>query len=181
MAKKIRTRKPFDEDYATKFRTSNNAFLLQSLFLEGTFLLGHEIYTLARNDRKKNGVTYPSLRRLYLETEDPTGYQFALKYLDGYEHFLRLKESSFFKPHLKEWEEELSVLLQSRAIAGILQTAREDSRDGQIARKYILDTLYKKPRTTKAGLIKSTQAQEDQDLSRLLGLDKKPASRKEIN
>ena len=50
--------------------------LTQSLFLEIGYT-DFSVYTLKDQDYEYNDKVYPSLKRLYLEMEDPTEYEFA--------------------------------------------------------------------------------------------------------
>ena len=59
--------------------------LTQGLFLE----IGYSdsaLYTLKDNDHEYNDKALPSIKRLYLEMEDVTEYEFANKYFLGWSH-----------------------------------------------------------------------------------------------
>ena len=58
----------------------------------------------------------PSLKRLYLECADPTEYLFATTHLGGWKHWQKLLRCSWFKPHIKEWREELEIKLRAEGI-----------------------------------------------------------------
>lgn len=97
--------------------------LTQSLFLEIGYL-DTAVYTLKDQDHTHNGKQYPSLKRLYLETEDPTEYEFANKYLLGWKHWLRLCENKAIRKEIDEWRDELEVKLRSRGVRYTLQAAK---------------------------------------------------------
>lgn len=93
---------------------SMGKFLTQSLFLE----LGYgetAIYTLKDYDHELDGKTYPSLKRLYLEMEDPLEYTFASEHLLGWKHWQRMCENKAIRKHIDEWRDELELKLRSRA------------------------------------------------------------------
>lgn len=103
-------------DTMGKYRT-------QSLFLELGY--GDEaVYTLKDYDHELNGKTYYSLKRLYLECEDPTEYEFANTHLLGWKHWQRMCENKVIRKHIDEWREELEVKLRSEAILEAIKQAR---------------------------------------------------------
>lgn len=102
-------------DSIGKFRT-------QSLFLELGY--GDEaIYTFKDKDHELNGKKYLSLKRLYLETEDPTEYEFAITYLVNWKHWQRLCENKLIRRYIDEWRDELEVKLRSRGVKSAMFAA----------------------------------------------------------
>lgn len=122
-----------------KFKNAIGAHLLKPIFFEydnSDHL--YSVYTLKDYDHTVDGVTYPSLRKLYVEMEDPTEYEFAVKHLDGWVHWKKLTESSFFQSYLKEWREELEVRMRAKALNRIKARAVEDGKDSFAADKILL-------------------------------------------
>lgn len=96
--------------------------LTQSLFLE----LGYNdsaLYTLKDDDFVYNGRELPSIKRLYLECEDPTEYEFATTYFLGWNHWLRLCENKAIRRYIDEWRCELEVKLRSRGVKAAIHQA----------------------------------------------------------
>lgn len=83
------------------------------------------VFTLKDEDHELNGKKYVSLKRLYLETEDPTEYVFAKNHLLGWKHWQRMCENKIIAKHIQEWREELEVKLRSQAILDAIQEARK--------------------------------------------------------
>jgi hypothetical protein len=98
--------------------------LTQSLFLEVAYS-DKAVYSLKENHCMYEGKLYPSLKRLYLEMEDPTEYDFATKYLLGFKHWKRLYENRLIGRHIDEWREELEMKLRSKAVKHMLASAAE--------------------------------------------------------
>ena len=95
----------------------------QSLFLELGY--GDEaFFTLKDEDYEYNGKVYPSLKKLYLETEDPTEYKFATSHLLGWKHWQRMCENKVIRKHIDEWRDELEVKLRCQAIGDAIVQAR---------------------------------------------------------
>lgn len=97
--------------------------LTQSLFLE----IGYSdaaIYTLKDQDHELDGKSYPSLKRLYLLTSDPTEYEFATTYLLGWKHWQRICENKVLRKHVDEWREELEVKLRSSGVKSAMFAAQ---------------------------------------------------------
>lgn len=116
--------------------------LTQSLFLEIGYNTQYAIFTLNDEDKEYEGKTYISLKKLYLNAEDPTEYQFAKKYLLNWQHWQRLNDNRVLRPYFDEWREELEVALRSDAV----QAIRDMTADGQNfqAAKWLADRGWDK-------------------------------------
>lgn len=98
----------------------------QSLFLE----IGYSefaIYTLKEQDHVYEGKTYYSMKQLYLEMEDPTEYEFANKYLLGWNHWMRICDNKVVRKYVDDWRDELEIKLRSKAIREISKSAAAGS------------------------------------------------------
>jgi len=106
----------------SKMLDSGGKPLTQSLFLEIGYT-EYAIYTLKEEDCEYKGFTYPSLKRLYLETQDPTEYEFAKKHLLGWKHWKRLCENKLIRSYIDEWRDELEVCLRSKGVKDAIKAA----------------------------------------------------------
>lgn len=100
--------------------------LTQGLFLE----IGYgdsAIYTLKDNDYEYNGKFLPSIKRLYLEMEDVTEYEFANKHFLGWGHWQRICNNKVLRKYIDEWRVELELKLRARAAKLMLQQAEGGS------------------------------------------------------
>lgn len=148
-----------------KFRNPSNQRLLGGLFLETRppGQVTEPLYTLRDwNHTRPNGDFLPSLYVLYMAMEDLTEYEFANTHLDGWEHWLRLCESPFFKPFAKRWREELSLKIKAEALHRVKEAARDPSNKSyHEANKYLVNELWKakegKGRPTKAQVAKAAK------------------------
>lgn len=101
--------------------------ITQSLLLELQYS-PLAVYTIKDVDYEYNGKLYPSLKRLYLEEEDPTEYLFATKYLLGIKHWLRICDNKLFTPHVEEWRFELELKLRAKGVKGLIESAAKGSQ-----------------------------------------------------
>lgn len=101
--------------------------ITQSLLLELQYS-PLAVYTIKDQDYEYNGKLYPSLKRLYLEEEDPTEYLFATKYLLGIKHWLRICDNKLFTPHVEEWRFELELKLRAKGVKGLIKSAEKGSQ-----------------------------------------------------
>lgn len=133
----------------SRFKNASGAYLLNAMFYETTLSdKSQVIYTL--KDTEHEG--YPSLYQLYMDADDPTEYSFAINHLDGWGHWERLCECSWFKPHLSRWRRELEIRCRSRELARIRGIASQSGKEAFQAQKYILNGLWKdKPEKRRAG------------------------------
>lgn len=151
------------------------------MFLETSYEVAGEeklcIYTL--KDQDHNGL--PSLYRLYMACEDPTEWDFANLYLDGWDHWEKLCECSWFKPYIERWRKEKAIKDRSSALKKVRKVAStEEHRSYYEANKYLLEAKWEtkeaksqRGRPTKAEIKKAAveealgQQMVSEDLERL--------------
>lgn len=123
------------------FKDSGGRPITQSLFLE----IGYSesaYYTLKDEDYEYKGKVYPSLKRLFLEHEDPHEYDFACTYLLGWQHWQRLCNNRQIRKHIDEWRIELDLKIRSQALRDIIDMSADDK--GFQAAKYLADKGWDK-------------------------------------
>lgn len=121
----------------SKMCTVKNVPLTQSLFLEHQWDKEKAIFTLRDYDVEHDGKTYVSLKRLYLEAEDPVEYFFATEYLLGWNHWKKMEKNKWLSKHIEEWRAELSLKIRSEAIRSIQDKAAEPN--GYQAAKFLAE------------------------------------------
>ncbi len=99
----------------------------QSLFLEVGYNTDTAQYTLKDEDHFYEGKLYPSLKKLYIQTADPTEYEFACTHLLGWKHWKRILENKFLRKYVDEWREELEVKLRCQGIKATIDAAGSGS------------------------------------------------------
>jgi|TARA_Y100000310_G_scaffold313107_1_gene361074 Holliday junction resolvase len=130
---------------------SNGRGLVGGLFYELRKPGIQASYTTKPYDWKVGDVVYPSLKRLYLETLDPTEEAFVQLAFDGnWLQWDRIRNTSalsrFFKrsvsinvevPWYEEWREELEVKLRSKGIKAIVRIAEDETAQSFSAAKFL--------------------------------------------
>jgi hypothetical protein len=124
----------------SKLKDTMGRPLTQSLFLEPNYNVDYAYYTVDDEDKTYKGRVYPSLKRLYLEMEDPTEYEFATTYLLGWKHWNRLCENAIIRRHIDEWRIELELKLRAQGIRMMLDQAE----DNQQAAKWLAEGAWAK-------------------------------------
>lgn len=104
---------------------------------------GDAPYTLKPYDHVFKDVEYPSAKKIYLNCEDPTEYEAALKLFGSWEQWEKLITLDWFMEHLDEWRKELEVRIRSKAMKKIIKEAGEDSSKAVSAAKFIAQGKYK--------------------------------------
>jgi hypothetical protein len=99
-------------------------------------------WTLKEKDLVVIDKTYTSMKRVYLEMEDVTEYDFAIATLGSYKHWERLVESPIIRKHIDQWRKELNLKLKARAMKSIIRSATEDEKLSFQAMKYLADNEY---------------------------------------
>lgn len=143
------------------FKNKSNRWLTNALFYELTLpeTRKHAMFTLKEDDHAVGRVTYPSLKRLYLNMGDPTEYKFATRVLGGWSHWKELQECVNIKDHIEEWREELDAKLRSEGVIKAIELATKEDASFQ-ATKYLTELGWKdkggKGRPSKAQVKKAT-------------------------
>ena len=134
----------------SQWKNEKNKWLTNALFLE-TCVIGDRTnirFTLQEEDVTVDGVTYPSLKRLYMEMEDPTEYLFAREYLGGWKHWKVLATAARLRDHVTEWREELEVLLRAKGIINVRSQAYNGNYN---ASKWLADKGWEPKQAAKRG------------------------------
>lgn len=118
----------------SKLKDTTGSPLTQSLFLEIGYNTDYAVYTLKAEDYEYKGKVYPSLKRIYLELEDPTEYEVSRRCFLDWAHWKRVCENKLIKPHVEAWREELEIMVRSRAVKAIIDLSASESGSYQAAR-----------------------------------------------
>jgi hypothetical protein len=146
------------------FRGGSRALRTSSLFLER--------WNIMSPDRQAAGAPVFSLhqeveglicaRTTFLAEGDPTGYKWAVKYLEGWQHWLRLISIPWFKDAVELWQSELNARLQQEALVKIRDIAKSSSPTAFAAAKYIANKEYDKPKSRRG---RPTNAEVERELN----------------
>lgn len=153
----------------SKFLDDAGRPMTQALFLELGYNEKYAVYTLKEQDHIWKDKTYPSLKKLYLATEDPTEYEFATKYLLSWSHWKRIVENKVIGRYISEWRDELEIKLRSRAIRDIQNLCESENGNYQAA-KFLADRGWDKraagrPSKGEIEKIKAIQERVDDEFS----------------
>lgn len=128
---------------------SNGKRKTQALFLENNYqkeATDPAPYTLKEKDHKGK----ISLKRIYMEMEDPTEYMFAIAAFGSWTHWQVLKNTPFFKPYAEQWKEELEAKIMAENILNI----RKDAETNATSAKWLAEKGWI-PKATKGRPTKS--------------------------
>lgn len=103
-------------------------------------------FHLGDEDRVINGKYVFSLKKLYLSCTDPTEYEFATRFLGGWDHWQAFSKSYCLEGHIEDWRKELEIRLRSQALKAITEMAQEPgNKNAYAANKLLLDKGWKAP------------------------------------
>ena len=149
------------QEKAKAFKAPNGHYILKGLFYEYGETEWTR-YTLKRQDYKG----YPSLFRLYIESNDPTEYEFALAYLFDWKHWDTLCKWKWFLPLITEWREEMEIKLQAQALKNLrLMADDKTSKTYYQANKLLIDKGWKEKKETTTRTAKDKIKKEAQILT----------------
>lgn len=113
-------------------------FYTQSLFFE---ICGSDkskaIYTLKEHDHEVNGVTYKSLKRIYLSYANPHEYEFATENFYSWRHWERVCKNGLIAPYVQEWRDELEIKLRSMGVKEHIRQIQEGGKGALAAARYL--------------------------------------------
>ena len=130
-------------EHAGLFKDSMGRYRTQSLFRETSYAVSRAVgypplWTLKDEDPQDE---LPSLRRLYIDLRDPTGYAFAQAAFGSWKHWTKLKNLKWFQSHLEDWDVELEVALRSDGIR-VIQEEAESGKSKYSAAKWLAESGY---------------------------------------
>lgn len=163
------------------FRSTSGNRYLQGLFYE---MVNADKATVVYTLKDQDHLGFASLYRLYMETADPLEYRFALKHLDGWEHWTMLCDCSWFKPYVERWRKELELKIRSEALVRVIDDAKSGSRSSAASNRLVLekgwavtaDEKNTKGRPSKTDIkaearrIATVQQEQADDLARITGI-----------
>lgn len=141
----------------SKFKDPMGRPLTQSLFLEPVYNTDYAFYTLDDDDKTYKGKIYYSLKKLYLDMEDPIEYEFATTYLLGWNHWKKICNNAILDRHISEWRDELELKLMSAGVSSML----EQSDQNMQAAKWLAERGWSK---RGAGRPKKEEMERDRQL-----------------
>ena len=155
-----------------QFVDKRNQYRTKSMFWETRRDGYTPMFSLKDYDHVVDGVTYPSLKLIYLSFDDPTEYEFATAVLGGWKHWQALCNSHAVKPFILQWREEQDVKLRSQGVRCAIKSAE---KGGFQASKWLADKGWegKRGRPSKAEVEGQRKqdaritAEVDDDLKRL--------------
>jgi hypothetical protein len=100
-------------------------YITQGLFYEAEYDLTFAQYTWGPEDKEKDGKFLKSLKKLYLEMEDTTEYEFAIAYFVDYPHWVRCVNNAAIRKHVEQWRTELELKLRARAARALIKEAEK--------------------------------------------------------
>lgn len=106
-------------------------------------------------------------RTTFVALGDPTGYEWANKYLGSWRHWMVLEKVTWFKKALEVWREELRIKQTSEAVRRISVIAASDDKQALMANKYLAEEGWLKGasrgRPSKAEIDKNAKAMAEAD------------------
>jgi hypothetical protein len=105
-------------------------------------------FTTKDEDLVKKGITYTSLKQIYLSYDHIPGYEldFANEVLGGWKHWLLLTEVSQVRTLINEWREELDIRIKADSLRMMMVASKDNDAKGVGAAKYLADKGYEKKR-----------------------------------
>lgn len=108
-----------------QFKNAGGKWITKSLFYELTLAeKPYAVYSLKEQDHTdKDGKVFLSLKRLFLESDDPTEYAFSQEHLGGWSHWQEMQTIAVIAPHIEKWRSERDVRLRSLGVRKMIESA----------------------------------------------------------
>ena len=136
-----------------KYINKKGYFRINDLFIEtcnGDAIMNktsgrnRHVFTLKPEDYTDlYGETYPSFQKMFIDCNDPTGYEFAMKHLGSYEHFVQLQDNVQISAVISHCKEVVKSKLDSDSIKEIKRIATSGGSQVELsAAKYLANREY---------------------------------------
>lgn len=128
------------------YKGKNNGWLTQSIFYE----MWLELYPQNRHADPVFSLYKPrpgliDCKTTFVEMDDVTGYDWAMKYLESYDHWLYLLDRQWFAKAYEVWKNELQAKLKARALRRITElTTSTNEAQALAASKYLAERGWEK-------------------------------------
>ena len=116
-------------------------------------------------DFLKDGVVYPSLRRVYLECGDPTEHAFVEQVFDGdWGHWEKILNNDLIRSALQydKWPQELRMKLRSHGMKFMVSAAEKGNAN---AARWLAEGGWEQKRGRPSKAEKARKLKEDQRLT----------------
>jgi hypothetical protein len=72
--------------------------------------------------------------------KDPSEYTFASKHFDGWDHWLMVRDATWFhKPYYLRWKNELEVRVRSQALIALIKESKVQSKNSFAINRLLLE------------------------------------------
>lgn len=106
----------------TDLKDKTGKWKVGSLFYEYRLKGVVPYWTVKDQDITVDGVVYPSLKKTYLDCEDPTDYTFAMEVFNSWQLWERVRKSRLLQERMiNSWRDELNVRLMSKGVLGVIK------------------------------------------------------------
>jgi len=128
----------------SRLLNASNTRLGRALFIEFDNIYDTRlaVYSLSREDKVVDGVTYPSLYKLYLATEDITEAEFVNLYMYDLKQWEQLCEAPFFREEIAQWRKELRLYKLSQMVATLEEDVARDTKTATSSAKFLIEKVY---------------------------------------
>ena len=141
------------------FKDSIGRWRTKSLFYEANdYQIKDAVFTTGDQDVTIKGKQLISLRKRFVDSDDPTGYKISQEFLGGYSHWDAICKSSL-QPEIEKWQEELEVKLRSIGLTHAINSAKTGNFN---AAKFLAEKGWSKRiagRPSKEDVIRETKVQ----------------------
>jgi len=160
------------------YKSSNGKLRTNSLFIELNKTKSLAIFSISDEDVTKNSIDYPSLRKIYLNYNDPTEYEFAIEVFGSWKQWETILGNAQLMTYIQDWRDEAEIKYRSIALKALVATATQDGAKGTTAAKYIAEKGWIKrkagapSREERAGMKKINDAvtKETKEAAERMGL-----------
>ena len=104
------------------------------------------VFTTKDEDIKRDGVTYKSMKKIYMSYDHIPGYEyeFAMDVLGSWDHWNKLANDTIpeLKNMIQGWRDELDIRLKALGLKALIHASRDNDAKGVQASKYLVEKGY---------------------------------------
>lgn len=130
------------------YKGQNGAWLSVALFYEMSRDLPQERRIMEPVFSFEERPGYVWCRKTFVELMDVTGYEWAMKYLNSWEHFERLLQSDWFFSEYQKWCDEVKANLKAAALKriSVISATSENEAQALAASRYLAEGGWERTR-----------------------------------
>lgn len=113
------------------YKDESERYLTRGLFKETISTHRAKTHPAVFTLKPYDDGAYKSLKKIYMEVNDPTEYLFAIEAFgeEGWEQWQKLSKAGWFQPYIESWRDELEIKMRAEGVRKMRDLANSGNKD----------------------------------------------------